>query len=78
MGATSDAHTWASKALELQGGHADALALMSQLHMERRCGLEGDLFGWMMIGSQGWDEDRHNDALVLFRTLPPQGLQERP
>ena len=37
MGATSEAHRWAVKALELQGGHADALALMSQLYMERRC-----------------------------------------
>ena len=36
MGAASDASAWATKALALQGGHADALALMSQLHLERR------------------------------------------
>ena len=41
MGATSEAHRWAVKALELQGGHADALALMSQLYMERRWGWGG-------------------------------------
>ena len=42
MGATSEAHRWAVKALELQGGHADALALMSQLYMERRWGGGGE------------------------------------
>ncbi len=36
MGSSTDAFKWASEALKLQGGHADALALMSQLYMERR------------------------------------------
>ena len=36
MGAGAEAFKWATRALELQGGHADALALTSQLHMERR------------------------------------------
>jgi RNA polymerase-associated protein CTR9 len=36
MGSSSEAISWATKALELQGGHADALALMSQLYLERR------------------------------------------
>ncbi len=36
MGSATEARSWAEKALELHDGHADALALMSQLHMERR------------------------------------------
>ncbi len=36
MGAASDALQWATRALDLEGGHADALALMSQLYMEKR------------------------------------------
>jgi RNA polymerase-associated protein CTR9 len=35
-GAIATALDWAKQALSRQGGHSDALALMSQLHMERR------------------------------------------
>lgn len=35
-GAIATALEWARKALSRQGGHTDALALISQLHMERR------------------------------------------
>eukprot|EP00798_Chlamydomonas_sp_ICE-L_P008150 gene8150-1403_t len=35
-GALGEALSWAQRALNLQGGHSDALALMSQLYMDRR------------------------------------------